>query len=129
MSINPIRNDDLQAVLRRRESICQAAEQTPEADERDMLVTRLEAYENPHDDFGPADPIDVIKLRMAQQGLTARDLEPYIGPFIGPFIGPYIGPSGWKLWCKRSAIHRRRVRPVNLPQRYPPWPHRRWLGF
>ena len=63
MSINPIRNDDLQAVLRRRESICQAAEQTPEADERDMLVTRLEAYENPHDDFGPADPIDVIKLQ------------------------------------------------------------------
>jgi hypothetical protein len=29
---------------------------------------------------GPADPVDATKLRMEQQGLTARDLEPSIGP-------------------------------------------------
>ena len=80
MNIKPICNDDdLQAVLRRLESICQAAEQTPEADKRDVLVTLVDAYENQHDDFGPADPIDAIKFRMAQQGLTARDAGPYIG--------------------------------------------------
>jgi HTH-type transcriptional regulator/antitoxin HigA len=27
-----------------------------------------------------ADPIEAIKFRVAQQGLTARDLEPFIGP-------------------------------------------------
>jgi HTH-type transcriptional regulator / antitoxin HigA len=81
MTIKPIRNDDdLRAVFRRLESIFQAEEQTPEADERDVLVTLVEAYENKHYDFGPADAVEAIKFRMEQQGLTARDLEPFIGP-------------------------------------------------
>ena len=81
MTIKPIRNeDDLKAVFRRLESIFQAEEQTPEADERDVLVTLVEAYENNHYDFGPADPVEAIKFRMEQQGLTARDLERFIGP-------------------------------------------------
>ena len=49
-------------------------------DERDVLVTLVEVYENKHHDFGPADPIEAIKFRMEQQGLTAQDLEPFIGP-------------------------------------------------
>ncbi|MNE93611.1 hypothetical protein D3C80_1914780 [compost metagenome] len=28
----------------------------------------------------PSDPIEAIKFRMDQQGLTPRDLEAYIGP-------------------------------------------------
>jgi HTH-type transcriptional regulator/antitoxin HigA len=81
MIIKPIRNDDdLKAVFRRLESIFQAEEQTQEADERDVLVTLVEAYEDKHYDFGPADPVEAIKFRMEQQGLTARDLEPFIGP-------------------------------------------------
>jgi HTH-type transcriptional regulator / antitoxin HigA len=81
MTIKPIRSDaDLQAVFRHLESIYQADEGTPQADERDVLVTLIEAYENKHYAFGPADPIEAIKFRMEQQGLTARDLEPYIGP-------------------------------------------------
>ena len=80
MTIKPIRNDDdLKRVLRRLESIFQAEEQTPQADERDVLVTLVEAYENKHYDFGPADPVEAIKFRMEQQGLTARDLEQFIG--------------------------------------------------
>jgi len=79
--MKPIRNDDeLKAVCRRLESIFQAPEQTPEADERDVLVMLIEAYENKHYDFGPADPVEAIKFRMEQQGLTARDLEQFIGP-------------------------------------------------
>ena len=81
MTIKPIRNDDdLTAALRRLEAIFQAEEQTPEADERDVLVTLVEAYENKHYDFGPADPVEAIQFRMEQQGLTARDLERFIGP-------------------------------------------------
>ena len=80
MTIKPIRNDDdLKKVFRRLEKIFQAEEGTPQADERDVLVTLVEAYENKHYDFGPADPVEAIKFRMEQEGLTPRDLEPYIG--------------------------------------------------
>jgi len=59
----------------------QAAEDgTPEADEMEVLVTLIEAYENKHYPIGPADPVEAIKFRMEQQGLTPRDLEAYIGP-------------------------------------------------
>ncbi len=81
MTIKPIRNDDeLKKAFRRLEKIYQAEEGTAQADERDVLVTLVEAYENTHYDFGPADPVEAIKFRMEQQGLTPRDLEPYIGP-------------------------------------------------
>jgi HTH-type transcriptional regulator/antitoxin HigA len=80
MTIKPIRNDDdLRRAFRRLEKVFQAAEGTPQADERDVLVTLIEAYENKHYDFGPADPVEAIKFRMEQEGLTPRDLEPYIG--------------------------------------------------
>lgn len=80
MAIEPIRsNDALRRALRRLEKIFQAVEGTPQADERDVLVTLIEAYESRHYDFGPADAVEAIKFRMEQQGLTPRDLEPYIG--------------------------------------------------
>jgi HTH-type transcriptional regulator / antitoxin HigA len=81
MTIKPIRSDDdLQAVFRRLERIYQAEDGTRAADEREVLVTLIEAYENKHYAIGPADPVEAIKFRMEQQGLTPRDLEPYIGP-------------------------------------------------
>jgi HTH-type transcriptional regulator/antitoxin HigA len=81
MTIKPIRNDDdLKKAFRRLEDIFQAEEGTAQADERDVLVTLVEAYENKHYDFGPADPVEAIKFWMEQEGLTPRDLEPFIGP-------------------------------------------------
>ena len=81
MTIKPIRDDeDMKRVFRRLERIFQAKEGTPQADERDVLVTLVEAYENKHYDFGPADPVEAIKFRMEQEGLTPRDLEAFIGP-------------------------------------------------
>jgi HTH-type transcriptional regulator/antitoxin HigA len=80
MIIKPIRNDDdLRAAFRHLETVFQAEEGTPEADEREILVTLIEAYENQHYPIGPADPVAAIKFRMEQQGLTPRDLEAYIG--------------------------------------------------
>ena len=80
MTIKPIRNDEgLRRAFRRLEKVFQAEEGTPQADEQDVLVTLVEAYENKHYDFGPADPVEAIKFRMEQEGLTPRDLEPYIG--------------------------------------------------
>lgn len=81
MNVKPIRNDDdLTAAFRRLDVIFQAEEGTPEADEMEVLVTLIEAYESKHYPIGPSDPIEAIKFRMEQQGLTPRDLEPYIGP-------------------------------------------------
>lgn len=80
MNIKPIRNDeDLQAAFKRLELIFQAEAGTPEADEMEVLVTLIEVYENKHYPIGAADPVEAIKFRMEQQGLTARDLEQYIG--------------------------------------------------
>lgn len=80
MSIKPIRtDDDLQRTFKRLEKIFQAEEGTPQADERDVLVTLIEACEARHYDFGLADPVEAIKFRMEQEGLTPRDLEPCIG--------------------------------------------------
>lgn len=80
MNIKPIRNDDdLRIVFARLESIFQAPEGLPEADEMEVLVALVESYENKHYPIGPADPVEAIKFRMEQQGLAAKDLEPYIG--------------------------------------------------
>jgi HTH-type transcriptional regulator/antitoxin HigA len=81
MTIKPIRNEnDLKRAFGRLEKIFQAGEGSAQADERDVLVTLIEAYEHKHYDFGPADPVEAIKFRMEQDGLTPRDLEPFIGP-------------------------------------------------
>lgn len=80
MNIKPIRNDDdLRMAFQRLELIFQAPEGTPEADEMDILVTLIEAYENKHFPIGVVDPVEAIKFRMDQQGLTQKDLEPFIG--------------------------------------------------
>ena len=80
MTIKPIRNDDeLRAAFYQLETVFQAEEGTPAADEREILVALIETYENRHYPIGPADPVEAIKFRMEQQGLTPRDLEAYIG--------------------------------------------------
>ncbi len=80
MNIKPIHNDeDLQRTFERLEMIFQAEEGSPEADEMEVLVTLIEAYENKHYAIAPPDPIDAIRFRMEQQALTPRDLEPFIG--------------------------------------------------
>lgn len=80
MNIKPIRCDeDLQAAFQRLERIFQAAEGTPEADEMEILVTLIEAYENKHYPITPPDPVEAIKFRMEQQGLTPKDLQVFIG--------------------------------------------------
>ena len=80
MNIKPIRSDDdLRAAFKRLELVFQAQEGTPEADEMEILVTLIEAYEHKHYPIGPADPIEAIKFRMDQEGLTPKDLELYIG--------------------------------------------------
>jgi len=80
MNIKPIRNDaDLRDAFARLSSIYQAQAGTPEADEMEVLTTLIEAYENQHYPIAPPDPVEAIRFRMEQQGLTPKDLEPFIG--------------------------------------------------
>ena len=56
MNIKPIRNDDdLRAAFKRLELVFQAPVGTPQADEMEILVTLIEAYENKH--FNTAMPM------------------------------------------------------------------------
>ena len=52
---------------------------TPEADELQLLALVIEDYERERFPIGLADAVDAIRFRMDQQGLTRRDLEPFIG--------------------------------------------------
>lgn len=81
MRIRPIRNDrDHAAALRRIEVLMDAEPGTTAADELDVLATLVEAYEDRHCPIAEPDPIEAIRFRMEQMGLTRRDLERLIGP-------------------------------------------------
>jgi HTH-type transcriptional regulator / antitoxin HigA len=80
MNIKPIRNDrDLRAAFKRLGAIFQAPHGTPEYEEMEVLTTLIEAYEDKHYPVSPPDPIQAIKFRMEQQGLSPADLRPFIG--------------------------------------------------
>ena len=52
---------------------------TPEGDRLDVIATLIDAWESANHPMDPPDPIDAIRFRMEQQGLTRRDLEHILG--------------------------------------------------
>lgn len=52
---------------------------TPDADRLELLALLAEHYEEVEFPLGAADPIEAIRFRMEQQGLSQRDLAPYLG--------------------------------------------------
>lgn len=80
MDIKPIKTEaDYRSTLKEIETLMMAEMNTPEGDRLDVLVTLVEAYERKHYPIDLPDPVEAIKFRMDQQGLTAKDLEPFIG--------------------------------------------------
>ena len=80
MNIKPIRTKaDHKAALKEIESLMMAKFGTPDGDRLDVLVTLVEAYENKHFPLDLPDPVEAIKFKMEQSGLTVKDLEPMIG--------------------------------------------------
>jgi HTH-type transcriptional regulator/antitoxin HigA len=78
--VRPIRTKrDHGAALKEIERLWGAKTGTPEGDRLDVLATLIDAYEAEHYPMDPPDPIEAIKFRMEQQGLTRRDLEEIIG--------------------------------------------------
>jgi HTH-type transcriptional regulator/antitoxin HigA len=82
MDIHPIRTEaDHRAALRQISALMETDPEpgTPEGDRLDILATLVQAYEARHFPIGAPDPVEAIKFRMEQSGLTVKDLEPIIG--------------------------------------------------
>jgi HTH-type transcriptional regulator/antitoxin HigA len=80
MKIRPIKTEaDYRATLKEIETLMLAEMDSPEGDRLDVLVTLVEAYERKHYPIEFPNPVEAIKFRMDQQGLTVDDLVPAIG--------------------------------------------------
>ena len=78
--VKPIRTRrDYEAALKEVERLWGAKAKTRDGDRLDVLATLIDAYEAEQYPMDPPDPIEAIKFRMEQQGLTRRDLEELIG--------------------------------------------------
>lgn len=54
-------------------------EGSPEAERLGVLALLVEDFEAKQFPLGPPDPVEAIRFRMEQQGLSQRDLVPFIG--------------------------------------------------
>ncbi|MEX2048501.1 MAG: helix-turn-helix domain-containing protein [Gemmatimonadota bacterium] len=80
ITVRPIRGErDYEAALEEVDGLMDAAPGSLEGERLDILVTLIEAYEARHWAIDAPDPIEAIHLRMQQQDLSRRDLEPMIG--------------------------------------------------
>ena len=70
---------DYKKALQRTMAIFHAAPGTPESDELELLLVLIKDYEDKHIILPEIDPIEVVKLKMKERGLKAKDLEPLIG--------------------------------------------------
>lgn len=79
-NLKPIKTEaDYEAALVEIERLWGAPAGTSGGDRLDLLATLVDAYENEHYPMDPPDPIEAIKFRMQQQGLTRKDLEGILG--------------------------------------------------
>lgn len=80
MIVKPIRSEaDYDVSLARMELLMDAEPGTPEGDELDLLATLIDRYEEQQFPIEAPTPLAAIRFRMEQQGLSVRDLEPFIG--------------------------------------------------
>lgn len=68
-----------QKAIKRTMAIFHAEEGTAQADELALLLVLVKDYEDKHIHLPELDPIEVIKLKMIERGMKAKDLEPLIG--------------------------------------------------
>lgn len=80
MNIRPIRSErDYGRALGRIERLMDAKPGTKAGDELDILTVLVEAYEAKHHPVCPPDPVEAIKFRIDQLGMTRKDLESMLG--------------------------------------------------
>jgi HTH-type transcriptional regulator/antitoxin HigA len=83
MDIRPIRTEaDYKATLKEISVLMEDSDPdlgTPDGDRLDILATLVQAYEAKHMPITAPDPVEAIKFRMDQSGLSVKDLELIIG--------------------------------------------------
>ena len=80
MNIQPIKSEsDYRNGLKRLEVIFDAATDSPESDEADVLSLLIDEYEKKHYLIEAPDPIEAIKIRMEEMHLKQIDLVQGIG--------------------------------------------------
>lgn len=80
VDLKPIRSEaDYEVAIAEVERLWGAKSGTPEGDRLDILATLVDVYEARQYPIDPPDPIEAIKFRMEQLGLSRKDLEPMIG--------------------------------------------------
>jgi HTH-type transcriptional regulator/antitoxin HigA len=71
--------DDYEAALERIEALMDAAPGSSEEEELELLAMLVERYEAEHYPIELPDPVEAIKFRMDQEGLTRKDMIKYLG--------------------------------------------------
>ncbi len=136
MKIKPIRTeDDYREALQRIRDIWDAEPGTGESDELEIVLPLVEAYEREHYRIDPPDPIEAIKVRMEDLGLSRKDLEPCIGSRgrvsdvlnrRRPLTLPMIRKLSEKLGLPGGVLLT--IYPLESPSRYEEHGRRKSLG-
>jgi HTH-type transcriptional regulator / antitoxin HigA len=82
MDIRPIHTPtDYEATLKEISALMESDPElgTLQGDRLDILTTLVQAYEAKHHPITAPDPVEAIKFRMEQSGLSVKDMEPIIG--------------------------------------------------
>ena len=79
-NLKPLRSEaDYERALAEVERLWGAKAGTPRGDRLEILATLIDSYEAANYPMDPPDPVEAIKFRMEQQGLTRKDLEKVLG--------------------------------------------------
>ncbi len=70
---------DYQEAMARFEEVFSAEEETPESNEADILSLLIKDYEEKYFKIQAPTPLEAIKYRMEQQGLSNSDLAKILG--------------------------------------------------
>ncbi len=80
MEVKVIKTEkDYNQAFKRLEKIFQAPVDSVEGDEAELLSILIEKYEDEHYKIDAPDPIEAIRFRMDQLGMTNKDLAEIIG--------------------------------------------------
>lgn len=80
MNIRPITNEkEYQNALQRLELVFDAKKGTEEGNELEILSILIDKYENENFPIGMPDPIEAIKFRMEQMGMSNKELAEILG--------------------------------------------------
>lgn len=80
VSVKPIRTEsEYQEALRELDRVWESEKGTADYELMEVLSVLVGDYEDKHYQMDEPDPIEAIKFRMEQQGLTQKDLAEIIG--------------------------------------------------